>query len=228
MRTGFFTAEFLQNLPSDILEASEQICNEFRRLRAVKMHTYDDLVESFALLQAFCKSRELQMTFSKLGSSRQENTKAILKAFELFEANISSNLTQRRSQGLLTAKTEEYEAVFAKVSCYEFSEADFNRVQVLINELRDIIGASVLITPDHKRRLLRRLEAMQAELHRKTRDIDRFWGFIGEAGITIRKFGEDAKPITERVQELGKIVIAVIMAKEGIKALPEISKLLLP
>ncbi len=29
------------------------------------------------------------------------------------------------------------------------------------------------------------------------------------------------------VQELGKIVIAVIMAKEGIKALPEISKLLI-
>jgi len=228
MRNGFFTPEFLQNLPSDLLEASEQICKEFRRLRAVKMHTYDDLVESFALLQAFCKSTGRQMTFSQLGTSRPENTKAILTAFELFEANISSNLTQRRSRGLLTTKTQEYEEIFAKAPYYEFSDTDFNRIQVLTNEMRDLIRASALITEDHKRRLLRRLEAMQAELHKKTRDIERFWGFIGEAGIVIRKFGEDAKPITERVQELGKIVIAVIMATEGIKALPEISKLLLP
>ena len=111
---------------------------------------------------------------------------------------------------------------------YEFSDQDYSRVQVLINELRDEINKSSLITEDHKRRLLKRLEAMQVELHKKTSDIDRFWGFIGEAGITIRKFGEDMQPITNRVQELGRIVIAVIFAKEGIKALPEVSQILLP
>ena len=34
------------------------------------------------------------------------------------------------------------------------------------------------------------------------------------------------KPISDRVTELGKIVIAVIMSKEGIQALPDITKLL--
>jgi len=72
------------------------------------------------------------------------------------------------------------------------------------------------------------LEAMQGELHKKTSDIDRFWGFIGEVGINIRKFGENMRPISERVQELGKIVIAVIYAKEGIPLPPEVSKFLLP
>ena len=43
----------------------------------------------------------------------------------------------------------------------------------------------------------------------------------------MRKFGEDLRPISERVLELGSIVIAVIFAKEGIKALPEVSEMLL-
>ena len=38
----------------------------------------------------------------------------------------------------------------------------------------------------------------------------------------MRKFGEDLAPISERVLELGGIVINVIFAKEGIKALPEV------
>ena len=67
---------------------------------------------------------------------------------------------------------------------------------------------------------------MQSEIHKKSSDIDRFWGFVAEAGIVTRKFGEDMKPISDRVTELGKIVIAVIMSKEGIQALPDITKLL--
>jgi hypothetical protein len=59
-----------------------------------------------------------------------------------------------------------------------------------------------------------------------TSDIDRFWGFIAEAGIVARKFGEDLKPISDRATELGRIVIAVVMAKEGVKSLPDITKLL--
>jgi len=43
----------------------------------------------------------------------------------------------------------------------------------------------------------------------------------------MRKFGEDLKPISERVLELGTIVLAVIFAREGIKALPEVGQILL-
>src|SRR5207237_9712809 len=105
---------------------------------------------------------------------------------------------------------------------------EFERAHDLINELRELIRSNSLISDEHKRRLLRRLEAMRGELHRKTNDIDRFWGFLGEAGIAMRKFGEDLAPISERVLELGGIVINAIFAKEGMKALPEVSQILLP
>ena len=75
---------------------------------------------------------------------------------------------------------------------------------------------------------MRRLEALSNELHKRTNDIERFWGFLGEAAIVMRKFGEDLKPVADRVLELARIVLSAIFAKEGIKALPELSRLLSP
>jgi hypothetical protein len=133
---------------------------------------------------------------------------------------------ERESLFHLEQKSDEYRAIFSKADSYEFSDAEYNRIQELINELRDLIQKAVLIPKQHKERLLKRLEAMQKELHKNTSNIDRFWGFVAEAGIVARKFGEDLNPINDRVTELGRIVIAVIMTKEGIQALPEIVKIL--
>jgi hypothetical protein len=234
MRDGFFNARFLESLPADNLEAVDDLCDEFDRMLEAS-HPADsdfckDIVETYAILTAFLKVRNIE--FGKLpppvGLDNKADIQTVRNIFKAIRENTNRALNRRDTQGFLKAKTEEYETLFQNVPSYEFSDQDFARIQVLMNEMRVLIRDSALITDDHKSRLLRRLEAMQTELHKKTHDIDRFWGFIGEAGITIRKFGEDAKPLADRVQELGRIVIAVIMAKEGIKALPEISKLLLP
>jgi hypothetical protein len=167
-------------------------------------------------------------TFPELGPQRHQNVTNIAGYFGRLRNNVRAELTNRHARGYFESKTEEYVSLFSKASIYEFSESDFKRVQDLVNELRDLIRGSTLITDEHKRRLLRRLEAMSGELRRKTNDIDRFWGFIGEAGIAMRKFGEDLAPISERVLELGGLVVNVIFTKEGIKALPEVSQILLP
>ncbi len=167
MKSGIFTAEFLQNLPADDWEATAQLCGEFSRLHSLKSSVYEDYVEAYAILRAFCKSRHVDASTPAMGPNKQENLEAVVKAFQGVRNKADANLTQRNSRGLLEVKTLEYEEIFAKVSCYEFSDSDFNRIQVLINEMRGLIRESKLITDDHKRRLLRRLEAMQAELHKK-------------------------------------------------------------
>ncbi len=43
-------------------------------------------------------------------------------------------------------------------------------------------------------------------MHKKISDLDRFWGLIGDAGIAIGKFGENAKPIVDRIKEIADIV----------------------
>ena len=47
---------------------------------------------------------------------------------------------------------------------------------------------------------------MQSELHKKMSDLDRFWGFVGDAGVVMGKFGNDVKPLTDRIREMMGIV----------------------
>ena len=232
MKTAFFPPRTLSALPADNLEALAVLGVEFEKFdghaRQLPEH-HDDYVEALSILRAFAVARDHKLEpFPEIGAHRQKNIANIAAYFSQLRTNVRAELTNRHAKGYFESKTEEYVALFARVPVYEFSEADFKRAQDLVNELRDLIRSNSLITDEHKRRLLRRLEAMRGELHRKTNDIDRFWGFLGEAGIAMRKFGEDLAPISERVLELGGIVINVIFAREGIKALPEVSQILLP
>src|SRR2546423_6950029 len=232
MKTAFFPPRVLGNLPADNLEALAVLNVEFEKFdghaRQMAEH-HDDYVEALSILRAFSMARDAKVeTFPELGPQRHQNVTSIAAYFGKLRNQVRAELTNRHARGYFDSKTDEYVSLFSKASIYEFSEPDFKRVQDLMNELRDLIRGSTLISDEHKRRLLRRLEAMSNELRRKTNDIDRFWGFIGEAGIAMRKFGEDLAPISERVLELGGIVVSVIFAKEGIKALPEVSQIVLP
>src|SRR3954453_9545265 len=232
MKTAFFPPRTLAQLPADNLEALAALTVEFEKFdghaRQMPEH-HDDYVEALSILKGFAMVRGARgEPFPERGPQRHQNVTNIAANFGRLRASVRAELTNRHARGYFESKTEEYAALFAKVSVYEFSEDDFKRVMDLVNELRDLIRSSTLISDEHKRRLLRRLEAMKAEFHRKTNDIDRFWGFIGAAGIAKRKFGEDLAPISERVLELGGLVVNVIFAKEGIKALPEVSQILLP
>lgn len=89
---------------------------------------------------------------------------------------------------------------------YEFSQGDLEKVQALINELRQEVGTSTNLEDGHKARLLKRLEALQSELHKKISDLDKFWGLIGDASVVMAKIGNDAKPIVDRVREIADIV----------------------
>jgi hypothetical protein len=219
MKTAFFPSKLLQGLPSDNVEALAALCGEFERFdghaRQLPEH-HGDYVEALSILRAFAIARDAKLEpFPEVGPQRHQNVASVTAYFTRLRDLVRTELSGRYSRGYFETKTEEYVALFSRVLVYEFSEADFKRVHDLVRELRELIRASTLITEDHKRRLLRRLEAMHAELHKKTSDIDRFWGFIGEAGIAMRKFGEDLSPISERVLELGGIVITVVEEDDG-------------
>lgn len=88
---------------------------------------------------------------------------------------------------------------------YEFSQGDLDRVQHLVNELRELISASDKFEEKHQRRLLMRLERLQTELHKRMSDLDHLWGLVGDAGVALGKLGKEAKPIIDRVREITTI-----------------------
>ncbi len=100
----------------------------------------------------------------------------------------------------------KYSAKLGACFTYEFSDGDLKKVQMSISELRDLISGSAFIEDNHKQRLLKRLERLQSELHKKMSDLDRFWGVVGDAGVVIGKFGKDAKPLADRIKEIMNIV----------------------
>lgn len=85
---------------------------------------------------------------------------------------------------------------------YEFTDGDLKRIRTLINELRELITENTELDEDHKRRLLKRLEKMQAEIHKKVSDLNAFYGLAIEASVMLKKVGENAKPIVDRIKEL--------------------------
>jgi hypothetical protein len=50
--------------------------------------------------------------------------------------------------------------------------------------------------------MLKRLEKMQSELHKKMSDISRFYELMGDAGVALGKLGEGAKPLVDRIKEI--------------------------
>lgn len=88
---------------------------------------------------------------------------------------------------------------------YEFTDGDLKRIQHVINELRAMIAANTELDDGHRQRLLKRLEKMQSELHKRMSDISRFYELMGDAGVALGKLGEGAKPIVEAIKELAGI-----------------------
>ncbi|WP_217514437.1 hypothetical protein [Vibrio metschnikovii] len=101
--------------------------------------------------------------------------------------------------------SNRYKNAFKNTFAYEFSKGDLERVQELINELRVQISTIEDLDKSHKQRLLKRLEKLQSELHKRVSDLDRFWGLIGDAGVVLGKLGTDAKPIVDRIKEIAEI-----------------------
>src|SRR5260221_13742402 len=156
MRTAFFPPKTLNTLPADNTEALATLCAEFERFdghaRQLPEH-HDDYVESLSILRAFAVARDAALEpVPELGPQRHQNISNIVGYFNLLRAMARTELSSRHSKGYFESKTEEYLTLFAKVSVYEFSDADFRRVQALVNELRELIRDSSLLSEEHRRR----------------------------------------------------------------------------
>lgn len=143
-----------------------------------------------------------------LGHTKKNNIKELILYVGNVRAAVQPLIDDElgvRNKNQLVSAIENKKKILNKGFFYEFTDGDLARIQVLINELREQVSSSDLFEEGHRSRLLRRLESLQSEIHKKVSDVDRFWGLIGDAGIAIGKFGKDAKPFVDRVKELSQI-----------------------
>lgn len=223
-----FDENFIDNLPDDPVVAANELCKRFselhqneqsKRIQAADPHgkntlattvavltpnvaLHDKYLEALAIFQAFAEAQRLNFEYPNLSSNKAENVKRVISFFE----SASQTLTKGVAELTVARVKSKYAAKFGKAFLYEFSQGDLERIQLLINELRERITNCDALEENHKQRLLRRLERLQSELHKKVSDLDRFWGLVGDAGVVLGKLGKDAKPIVDRIREIAEIV----------------------
>ncbi|VFM99272.1 MAG: hypothetical protein BECKG1743D_GA0114223_101203 [Candidatus Kentron sp. G] len=213
-----FDEEYLDSLPSDPLLALSQVIDKTiqgldKKTMSDVVKNYETFLEAFAIIQALANQVDgLSLDAPSIKGTPKQTVDTIIAFCDSAKIELSKHDVQLKAAQF----SNKYQARFGNIFAYEFSEGDLKRIQVLINELRDAIAASDLFEEGHKQRLLARLEKIQSELHKKMADLDRLWGLVGEAGIVLGKFGENAKPFVARIREIIDIVRGTQSRAEGL------------
>lgn len=88
---------------------------------------------------------------------------------------------------------------------FSLNEDDRAQVLKLCEEMRRIVFASNFFDHAHKRRLSNRISAIERQVHQSKGLFDVILGGLSDVGEALGKFGNDVKPLTDRMAEIAKI-----------------------
>lgn len=208
----FFKQEFITEIENNpiigIVDACNKVFDALEEMRTSDESWFSDehelLLEASSFIDMFITTNEIitPVNLPDVTNDIQNNC----PEFMAYISGIKSSFEREALKLKVDFHRQQYRALLKSSFSYEFSQGDFDKIQALVNEIRTLIADSHDLEPDHKQRLLKRLEALQSEMHKKVSDLDRFWGLVGDAGVVLGKLGEDAKPIVDRVKEIAEIV----------------------
>ena len=220
--------EYFDNLPTDPHLAIEQVIDYYNEiimphiadvngeLLVIKLiDFYEEFIEVFGLIETIIESHDIVRSYPEYGLTGA----AVRDVTEINERiNMCSGaLRQHKAKKILENVRQKASSYLGTKFAYEFTEAEVSKIQSLITSLREQIANFPGFEEEHRSRLLRRLEKLQSEIHKKVSDLDRFWGLIGDAGVVIGKFGTDVEPIVARIREITDIIWGAQTKAEGIE-----------
>jgi len=91
------------------------------------------------------------------------------------------------------------------IPLFELGKSDKVRIFELCTGMRKIIFATQEFDQPHRKRLLDRVAAIEAETHKPKGMFDVVRAGVSDLGETLGKFGKDIKPLTDRMAEVVRI-----------------------
>jgi hypothetical protein len=222
---NFFNEDFFESLPQKPSLAGLRICLKFLEFNNVftepkiKKEHYEQYVQALGVLKAFSEANDFVFTYPEI-SGDPEDINIIVKFFQTVRRHFQ--------KGIANLELEESVDKFSKHFgnfCYVLSQGDVERIQSLISQLRETISNSGEFPEEYKKRLIKRLERLQSEVHKRMSNYDRFWGLMGDLGIARNKPGKDAKTVTEYMEG----ILTIVFRSQAIaEQLPSDSRLPIP
>lgn len=168
--------------------------------------------------QEFPKSFNEILNEWKYATDRNGQENFLARLLRIYETE-KSIPEEFKQAGFTAADTEELTPVF------RLDADEIKRINTLCEQMRKIILASTIFDAPHRRRLLNRIAAIVAEAHKPKGMFDVILGGINDVGETLKKFGTDIKPLTDRMQEVAGITRKKTKAYDQIPAPEEVKKL---
>lgn len=226
-----FTMEEIDTLPDDPIAAARILCNRFQQ-RDIEwqdeentfLQHKDDYVRANCALAALKGEYDIACTYSGPNPSTQDLFATVRSNFR----SLSEWIDQQHFNEIENEFRSAFKRKSKKMITYEFTQGDLDLLQQKINELRSLIVESEFLDEEFRRRLLMRLERLQRELHKRMSDLDRLWGLLADAGVALYKFGENAKPLVDRIREIAGIAWRTQARAEELPSdapLPQITRL---
>lgn len=109
---------------------------------------------------------------------------------------------------------------------FELSDEEKKRLVQLCSEMRNIVHTSSVLTENHRVRLLKRIAAIEQEIHKLKGRFDVILAGVSDIGEAAGKFGNDVKPLVDRMKEIVGLTrkktpdYAQLPAPEDVKKLP--------
>lgn len=195
-------------LPDDPFDAVTYVHANFAEIRKVSDAQERDLADFHnAYLSFYALWKELMLLYGhdmkdfNFSVDKRKNINRIIDEIEKTCQEILPRLVERSFDDISSEFKEKIGGKFY----YELSDEELSTIQRLLNELRELIAKSGELDARHKRRLMKRLEDLQRELHKQVSDFDNVWGLLVESAAYLGRAGEKAKPITDRLRDLKDI-----------------------
>ncbi|MBL1436859.1 MAG: hypothetical protein COB08_011780 [Rhodobacteraceae bacterium] len=179
-------------------------------------------LDAIAMLTDAAKN-ELPSRFKKIVAEMDEHynqytrddrflfLRRLLEIYEVFRVLPSQSIDQLDSDGLAPVFT--------------LDDKEKSKVLGLCNKMRKIVHSSVGFDEPHKIRLLNRIAAIEAEIHKEKGRFDVILAGVTDVGETLGKFGTSMKPLTDRMAEIANITRSKTKEYDQIPAPEEVKKI---
>ncbi len=163
-----FDKTWVKNLPKNPILALKELSERFiewdkSKTNEERLNSYQSYLDFTAFLEYYSNSHQLKLTIPYLSEDWQSNINRIIEYCYLLVKVVEKNL----SKVMFENSRLRFGNPSQNFNLSELVEGDRSKVQRMINDLRKVLVDSSF-EESHKRRMLKKLEKLQSELHTNT------------------------------------------------------------